>query len=177
MSRKLTQEEFIRRATEIHKGKYSYENVVYKNISTKVEIVCPIHGVFEQTPSNCLQGKGCNKCAIKNRSKKRRRTREGFIVKSKLIWGNDAFDYSKVKYVNYNSKVTLICKKHNIEFEQSLGNHFKKHYSCKGCLMEKYGLHKRGYWTYERCVEVSKKYEFLSEFRLKEPKCYAILKK
>ena len=36
--------------------------VEYKNAHTKIKILCPTHGVFEQTPTNHLKGKGCPIC-------------------------------------------------------------------------------------------------------------------
>ena len=44
---KLTQEEFIARAKAVHGDKYDYTLVNYVNCTTKVKIICPIHGVFE----------------------------------------------------------------------------------------------------------------------------------
>lgn len=62
MARKLTTEEFIRRANLVHKGKYSYENVKYIASNKEVYITCPIHGDFLQKPVYHLQGRGCNEC-------------------------------------------------------------------------------------------------------------------
>lgn len=60
--KKLTIEEFIRRSAEIHNGKYDYSKVDYKTLSTKVCIICPIHGEFWQLPYNHISGKGCKEC-------------------------------------------------------------------------------------------------------------------
>lgn len=43
--------------------KYDYSLVEYKTAHTKVKIICKKHGVFEQSPNNHLNGKGCPKCA------------------------------------------------------------------------------------------------------------------
>lgn len=60
--------EFIEKSNLIHNFKYSYNLVIYNNCRTKVKIICPIHGEFEQTPSNHLYNKhGCDKCARDNR--------------------------------------------------------------------------------------------------------------
>ena len=60
---KLTQEEFIRRAKEIHGDQYDYSKINYVNNSTKVTIICPEHGEFQQTPDNHIsQGQGCPVC-------------------------------------------------------------------------------------------------------------------
>ncbi|EKD89569.1 MAG: hypothetical protein ACD_33C00045G0036, partial [uncultured bacterium] len=59
---RLTQEEFIIRAKQIHGDKFDYSKVVYINGWTKIIIVCPIHGDFLQTPNDHLQGSGCPIC-------------------------------------------------------------------------------------------------------------------
>ena len=53
--RKLTKEDFIERAKLFHNNKYDYSLVEYKNARTKIKIICPIHGIFEQTPDNHLK--------------------------------------------------------------------------------------------------------------------------
>lgn len=40
MSKKLTTDDFIRRAKEIHGDKYDYSGVIYKNVNSKVKIIC-----------------------------------------------------------------------------------------------------------------------------------------
>lgn len=55
-------EEFIEKAKKIHGDKYKYNEVNYQGRCVPVNIICPIHGEFWQTPSNHLQGKGCKFC-------------------------------------------------------------------------------------------------------------------
>jgi len=44
-------------------NEYDYSLVNYINSSTKIKIICPKHGIFEQTPNNHLSGKqGCPIC-------------------------------------------------------------------------------------------------------------------
>ena len=63
MGKKLTQEEFIYRAREIHGDKYDYSKVEYVNSTSKVCIICPTHGEFWMYPNNHLnQRQGCQKC-------------------------------------------------------------------------------------------------------------------
>ena len=54
---------FAEKAKKVHSDKYDYSLVEYKSAKTKVKIICNKHGVFEQTPSNHLSGKGCRFCA------------------------------------------------------------------------------------------------------------------
>ena len=43
-------DQFISKSNIIHNGKYDYSLVEYINTNTKVSIICPNHGVFNQTP-------------------------------------------------------------------------------------------------------------------------------
>jgi hypothetical protein len=71
-SKKLTLEEFIERSNIIHDFKYRYENVIYINHMTKVDIICPIHGIFKQNPNSHLIGQGCHSCnSFKSKSEKK----------------------------------------------------------------------------------------------------------
>jgi hypothetical protein len=59
---KLTTEKFIERSNIIHNFKYDYSVVEYKNNKTKIKIICPVHGIFEQRPDSHLNGQNCPKC-------------------------------------------------------------------------------------------------------------------
>ena len=63
LKRKEREEEFIKDASIIHKEKYRYDLVYFVNKTTKVNIICPTHDVFEQTPKNHLNGHGCPYCS------------------------------------------------------------------------------------------------------------------
>jgi hypothetical protein len=61
--KKLTTEEFISKARFVHSNKFNYSLVCYKNSKEKVNIICPIHGIFEQSPNLHLsQKRGCPTC-------------------------------------------------------------------------------------------------------------------
>ncbi len=61
--RRLTREEFIEKAKAVHGDKYDYSQVVYESYLYEVDIVCRIHGVFSQGPSNHIgKGQGCPEC-------------------------------------------------------------------------------------------------------------------
>ena len=82
MPKKLTREEFIRRANEIHKGRYDYSKVEYVNSYTKVCIICPEHGAFMQTPTIHLGGHGCRKCYDESLTGKNKYDRQSFTANS-----------------------------------------------------------------------------------------------
>lgn len=59
----LTQEEAIAQLVALHGDRYSYKNAVYVSQHDKLEIICPEHGSFWQTPGNHLKGQGCPSCS------------------------------------------------------------------------------------------------------------------
>jgi len=127
---KLTKEEFIERATIIHKNKYDYSLVNYVNAKTKVKIICQIHGVFEQLPKNHTSLKqNCPTCG-KNQRTLNQKTNTNFIKQSKIVH-DGKYDYSLVDYKNNKSKVKIICTEHGI-FEQQPSAHLRKA-GCSKC--------------------------------------------
>jgi hypothetical protein len=97
--RKLGCNEFVEKAKEVHGDKYDYSKVVYKNYSTKVCIICPIHGDFWQTPNNHLFGSGCPSCPQSNL--------EG-EVRNFLINHNIIFEQEKTfEWLKYRKKLFL----------------------------------------------------------------------
>lgn len=57
-----TQEQFIIESIKKHGNKCDYSLVDYINTNIKVKIICPIHGIFEQTPHAHLKSLGCFEC-------------------------------------------------------------------------------------------------------------------
>ena len=91
---------------------------------SKVKIICPEHGVFEQPAYNHYKlGCGCSKCAGNVQY-----TTEEFIEKAKKVHG-DKYNYSLVKYKNAKSKIKINCKEHGV-FEQGANDHL----SGSGCM-------------------------------------------
>ena len=125
----LTQEQFIEKARAIHGDKYDYSKVNYVNATTKVCIICPIHGEFWMLPINHIyqQKQGCPKCAGRGL------TTEEVIEKFKSIHG-DKYDYSKVQYNKMHEKVCIICPKHG-EFFQTPSKHIRGQ-GCPKCGIE-----------------------------------------
>jgi len=69
MPKKLTTEEFVKKANILYKCKYDYSESNYINTDTKVKIACPQHNIiFWQTPHAHLNYKfGCCLCAEDNK--------------------------------------------------------------------------------------------------------------
>ncbi|AYV76591.1 MAG: hypothetical protein Terrestrivirus9_28 [Terrestrivirus sp.] len=124
-----TTEEFIEKTNAIHKEKYEYSKVIYTDCKTKITIICPEHGAFEQTPNSHLSKRGCRKCADKITT-----SLKEFIENAKRIH-NDIYDYSSVIYKGVNKNVTITCPKHG-DFEQQPRKHLSGQ-QCRKCGMEK----------------------------------------
>lgn len=126
----LTLEEFIEEANKRFDNKYDYSRVIWKGFQKKVEIICPEHGVFIQTPMAHLKSLGCGKCSG------RYMDQEYFIQKANIIH-NNKYDYSKVEYKASNRKVCIICPEHG-EFWQTPNGHLLGHgcLKCAGMYMD-----------------------------------------
>jgi|UniRef100_UPI004024DA25 very-short-patch-repair endonuclease len=131
MSNKLTKEDFVKRAIAKHGNKYDYSLVEYQKNSVKVKIICPEHGVFEQTPADHMAGKGCRKCGIIKNSKNRTMSQEKFIRIANEVH-NGKYNYSRVVYKNMDTKVIIGCPIHGY-FEQVPYSHIHMGYGCEKC--------------------------------------------
>lgn len=81
---KPTTEEFIRESLKVFGDFYDYSKVKYKNNTTKVNIICPTHGMFKVRPNDHLSKKsGCPIC----------RASKGELSIKKFL------DDNKIKYV------------------------------------------------------------------------------
>ena len=144
MSKKLSTEEFIRKAKKKHGNRYDYTKSKYVNNKTKLEIICKECGSFFMSPNSHISGgSGCKICSRKvaaenqrniNNKESQIRLQKQFIERSKKIH-DDKYDYSKVKYVNAHTKVTIICPIHN-EFQQTPKHHANDGYGCNLCGYE-----------------------------------------
>ncbi len=129
MSKRKTIEEFIKKANEIHNNKYDYSKVEYINGKAKVCIICPEHGEFYQEANSHLQGIGCPRCGETGKY-----TTPEWIKKVKQVHGSK-YDYSKVEYINSQTKVCIICPEHG-EFWQKPYSHLQGQ-GCPICNQSK----------------------------------------
>jgi len=60
--RVIDQEAFVARAKEVHGDKYDYSKTEYKDMHSKVHIICPRHGDFYQRAQSHILGNGCPLC-------------------------------------------------------------------------------------------------------------------
>lgn len=121
---KIKLENYLIRAKDIHKSKYDYSLITNaKNTVEKLDIICPIHGVFKQNITAHVTAKqGCPKCG--NRFIKT--TQE---VKDEIYnIHKDKYKYVNFIYKNNKQKIDIICEKHGI-FKQII----REHINGSGC--------------------------------------------
>jgi hypothetical protein len=126
------QSTFLNKCALIHGDTFDYSKTIFTKMKEPIIIICKKknHGEFTQIADKHVNGKqGCPKCkksAIKNK--------EYFLTAAKEING-DKYDYSKVNYINMNTKVIIFCKNHG-NFEQTPVNHINHKNQCPKCITD-----------------------------------------
>ena len=128
--RKLTTEEVIERFKNIHGDRYDYSKTVYTGAKNKMMVTCLEHGNFTVILDKHVNGSHCPKCVSIYYNEIFKKTTENFINESNEIH-RSKYNYSKIKYINNKTKVTIICPEHG-EFEQRSGSHLEG-YGCPIC--------------------------------------------
>lgn len=157
----ITEEKFLERSKKFHNDFYIYNETKFIDVMSKMTIECPIHGKFLQNATDHMRH-GCPKCGVIKSTDSSRTTQEEMIQNFKSVH-NDEFCYDKVNYINANTKVIIICKKHG-EFLMTPSKHYNTKQKCPKCK----GLYKTtedfilasnlvhdNYYTYEKTIYVS----------------------
>lgn len=115
--RNKTNEEVINEFKKIHKDDYIYDKVNYVNNSTKICIICPIHGEFWQTPDKHLQGEGCPIC----KSSKLEKSVRNFLIENNIDFERQKkFDWLGLQSLDF------YLPQYNIAIECQGEQHFKE---------------------------------------------------
>lgn len=131
--KKISEIEFLKLATNKFNNKYHYGT--YVKFTKDIEIECPIHGKFFDTPQHHLITKtGCPKCGKLEMAKTQSLGLDEFINRANIVH-NNKYDYSKFTYVTNKIKSIIICPKHG-EFKQSPIKHLGGQ-GCPYCKTEK----------------------------------------
>ena len=127
VSKKLSTDKnlFFNKASTIHKNKYDYSQTKYVRESSKIKIICPIHGFFTRTGRSHLEGYGCQKC---DNYKNTRLTFEAFKDKANKKH-NNKYSYKNITVIKNNrEKVEILCPKHGSFIQKVLS-----HLNGSGC--------------------------------------------
>ena len=143
--KRLTTDEFIKKAIKIHGLLYNYSHSEYIDSHHKLGIICSIHGIFFQTANDHLSGYGCSQC-----SNNKQLTTTEFIKKAIKIHGL-LYDYSCVDYKNNSTKIEILCKKHGA-FKQTPTEHIDSKNGCPKCCISR-GEQEIMKWLTNRNIE------------------------
>ena len=179
--KKMTTEQFIQRAKEIHGEMYSYVPTLYNHAKDKVTILCITHGIFKMTPNNHLHNKqGCPVCGDERTRLANKRTAsqhtppltilDAFHEKTVAVHGNK-YDYSEATYINNKTKIKIKCKKHGW-FYQTPDQHLNTGTGCPKCSRERYvGGYCEDFFERKPLTKTLPGWLYLAEFAdLKKPK-------
>lgn len=151
-SQTLTTPEFVAKGNAKHNHKYDYSCTDYVSAKTKVEIICPIHGSFFQTPDVHLRS-GCNACGNVLIGKALVDTATDFIRKANITHEHK-YTYERVEYKNSLSKVEVTCPEHG-PFTTAPNNHIAGR-GCPSCAKTGYNKGKSGSIYIMQCDNIVK---------------------
>jgi hypothetical protein len=131
----MKQKDFIEKAKKIHGDKYDYSKVEYKGCNDEIIVI-------DKSSKKEIRVKPKYFLSDYIRITKEEKA-DAFIKKSKERFG-DRFDYSKVRYVNSQTPVTLVCREHG-EFDVNMYTHlYSKDGLCPFCNRSNINVFKRG---------------------------------
>jgi predicted nucleic-acid-binding Zn-ribbon protein len=145
---RLSTQEFVAKAREVHGERYDYSQVNYTNATSKVEILCAQHGAFQQVPNSHLTGCGCPQCAVEMRADKKRLSHEQFVARAWEVHGH-RYDYSNVTFARAHDKVRITCKSCELTFKQSAWSHLSGT-GCASCAQSGFNVSKPAQFYYAR---------------------------
>jgi hypothetical protein len=120
-NQKMSIDNFKREASKRHNNKYDYSLLDYNNIKTKIKIICPLHGIFEQYPNSHLYR--LHGCPICNSSK-------GEIKIKKLLEDNKINFIPQKKFDECKNKQKLpfdfYLPDYNVVIEYQGRQHFQQ---------------------------------------------------
>jgi very-short-patch-repair endonuclease len=114
--KKLTKDYFLSKCFETHGHKYDYSLVEYRNVRTKVTIICKEHGKFNQLPKSHYTGQGCPRCYGDLNL-----TKDEFLKKYSRL----NYDYILPDLVKVKSKIIVIDIKSKLKYIQLVDHHKK----------------------------------------------------
>jgi Protein of unknown function (DUF723) len=151
-ARRMDTERFVSKARKIHGDKYDYSSVKYVRTSDKITIHCPMHGSWQQTPNNHLNGYGCEKCGRESLRLAFADNLEAFVKKARKSHG-EKFEYP-TGCVNQNTPIQIKCPIHGL-FKQRPADHLKSTLGCPKCALE--NPIKANLLTHDQFVEKAQK--------------------
>lgn len=123
--------EFENKAVARHGHRYDYSKAEVTNNRTKVEIVCKDHGSFFQAPDHHIRGRGCPKCATRDRKTRRSINAQQFFEEANRAHGG-FYDYTESNFTSMNDKIRILCPLHG-HFTTLARKHLQEKRGCQTC--------------------------------------------
>ena len=101
---------FLQKARVVHGDRYAYRATGYSGAFQRMQIRCPVHGVFKQTPRDHLTGCGCPVCGEQSKREKLTNSADTSIRKLKALYPN--LDFTASVYGGFHKPVAFICPLH-----------------------------------------------------------------
>lgn len=136
-------QDFVDEAKKLYGDKYLYNKENYLSSQRQMSIFCTVHHrLFKVTPSAHIRGRECKLCGtMKSVSSKRKYQQSKIIERFTAVHG-DAYDYSLLEYQAMRTKVSIICKMHDM-FSITPHNHLNGQ-GCPKCSIFGYNKSKAG---------------------------------
>ena len=110
---KKTIDDYKEQANIKHNNKYDYSQITeLLKRDTRVNIICQIHGIFEQSFHKHLLGDGCKKCGIEKSINERIKKANDKFIKEASELHNNKYDYSKLNYISAKENIIIVCPIH-----------------------------------------------------------------
>ena len=107
---RYTIEEYKEKIKEIFGDDIIVLSEEYVNAHTKLKFYCKKHGEFETKPYYLLQGHTCPKCG-REKQAENEKLGENEVIERFINVHQNEYDYSKFKYLGYDTHSTIICHK------------------------------------------------------------------
>ncbi len=127
---KIKNDEWVAKATLLHKNEYIYDKTLYTGSNNPVVIKCKIHGYFIQRARTHIAGHGCPECSKIKNGDRHRKDKKSLLLEFRKIHG-DAYTYDLSHYVNVDVKIKINCEIHGW-FTQTPSNHLRGR-GCPNC--------------------------------------------
>ena len=134
-SQKKTTEQFIQEAAIKHGGAYDYSQTEYVNSHTNVKIICPLHGLFNQSPTSHLTKSGCPDCGKLKRLENEKQNSLDSIKKRLFKKTAGRVKLVEASFSKINAEATFVCDKHG-EFTRIVNTALYNPNTCLHCFKE-----------------------------------------
>jgi hypothetical protein len=157
-------------------NRYDFSKVEYVHMKHPITIICPTHGEFQSDPFGMLFRKSrtpCKQCNIENRVAEQWDTKESFIRKVLIKYGDDCPDIFDDDFVYLGSKVKTWFKCKNPEhprYKKRPGDYLNNSQRCTECTNGQISNAEREVVAY--CREISTDYPVVTQQVFKTSKSH-----